>query len=424
MAGFSRYQTFVIGVLTFIQFTVILDFMILSPLGAMLMPALGLTPTQFGAVISVYAISAGLSGILAAGFADRYDRKSWLLFFYVGFVLGTLFCGLAPSYPTLLAARLVTGLFGGVLGSIVYSIITDLFPVEMRGRVMGFIQTAFAASQILGIPLSLFLANLWGWQAPFLLIVAISGCVGVVIWRGLKPMREHLRPQFSRQEMGAFHHLWATLQNPRYLYAFASTALLSTGGFMIMPFGSAFTVNNLKIALADLPQIYLVTGLSAMLIGPFIGRMSDRHGPLRIFTAGSAITLVMILIHTRLGETPLWLATLISVVLFVGISARIISSGALLTSVPSIESRGAFMSVNSSIQQFSGGIASMIAGWVVVQSSATSPLQHFDTLGNIVAGTTIITVIMFFGIQRMVSQPSKSHPTPSRQSPPRKRLGS
>ena len=115
---FTGYETFIIAILTILQFTVILDFMVLSPLGAILMPALTITPQQFGWVVSAYAFSAGVSGLTAAGFADKFDRKRMLLVFYAGFLAGTLFCGIAPDYHTLLAARILTGIFGGVISAI------------------------------------------------------------------------------------------------------------------------------------------------------------------------------------------------------------------------------------------------------------------------------------------------------------------
>src|SRR5471032_890944 len=164
---FSGYQKFVIGILAFLQFTIILDFMIISPLGAIVIPALHISPREFGLAVSVYAFSAGISGILAAGFADRFDRKRLLLFFYVGFTLGTALCAIAPNYHLLLLGRIVTGLFGGVIGSVVLAIVTDLFALQLRGRVMGFVQTAFAASQVLGIPAGLFLSNHWNWHVAF-----------------------------------------------------------------------------------------------------------------------------------------------------------------------------------------------------------------------------------------------------------------
>ena len=219
---FTGYQKFVIAVLAFLQFTIILDFMIISPLGAILMPALKISPAQFGLVVSAYAFSAGSSGLLAAGFADRFDRKKLLLFFYAGFLVGTLFCGLAPTYEFILGARIVTGIFGGVIGSIVLSIITDLFPYEMRGRVMGFVQTAFAGSQILGIPAGLFLANLWGWHSPFFMIVGVGIIAGALIIIYLKPINKHLE---LRTESTVLSHFTHTFSNPTYLWAFLFMAL-------------------------------------------------------------------------------------------------------------------------------------------------------------------------------------------------------
>ncbi|MEI8280549.1 MAG: MFS transporter, partial [Bacteroidota bacterium] len=171
---FTSYQKLVIVLLALTQFTVVLDFMVMSPLGDMLMKSMSLTTRQFGFAVSGYAFSAGISGILTAGFADKFDRKKLLLFFYIGFIVGTFLCSAANTYPLLMAARIVTGLFGGVIGSISMAIVADLYPIQERGRVMGFMQMGFGASQVLGIPISLFLANSWGWQMPFLMIVILA----------------------------------------------------------------------------------------------------------------------------------------------------------------------------------------------------------------------------------------------------------
>jgi predicted MFS family arabinose efflux permease len=404
-AQFTNYQKLVVGVLTFLQFTIILDFMVLSPLGAMLMPSLHVTAAQFSLIVSVYAFSAGISGFLTAGFADRFDRKKLLLFFYSGFLLGTLFCGTAPTYHFLLAARMITGLFGGVVGSVAFAIITDLFAFEMRGRVMGFIQTAFAASQILGIPVGLFLANLMGWHAPFLMIVSVGAIVGGIIVVYLKPIDAHLKLSTERK---AWQHLIATVSQSRYLQAFATTALLSTGGFMLMPFSSAYSVHNLGIDIHTLPLVYLVTGLCAMVAGPLIGRASDRFGKFRMFVFGTVLSTVMVLIYTRLGVTPLPMVMFISAVMFVGISSRMISSQALISAIPAAASRGAFMSVSSSIQQISGGFASILAGLIVAEES-TGVLRHFDILGYVVVGAMAITVVMMYFIHRTIPEtPSAS----------------
>ncbi|MCW3123941.1 MAG: transporter, partial [Flavipsychrobacter sp.] len=201
---FTPYQKFVIFILAITQFTVILDFMVMSPLGDMLMKSLDMKTSQFGLAVSAYAFSAGISGLLTAGFADRFDRKKLLLFFYIGFILGTVFCSMATSYPLLIAARIITGLFGGVIGSISMAIITDIFDIHHRGRVMGFIQLGFGASQVLGLPISLYIANIWGWPSPFVMVAALAAIVAILIMVKLEPVIKHLELQSDKS---AFTHL-------------------------------------------------------------------------------------------------------------------------------------------------------------------------------------------------------------------------
>lgn len=389
---FSRYQKFVIAVLAFLQFTIILDFMIISPMGAILMPALNITTAQFGLVVSAYAFSAGIAGILAAGFADRFDRKKFLLFFYTGFLAGTLFCAMAQNYHFLLFARMITGIFGGVVGSVVMSITTDLFPMNMRGRVMGFIQTSFAASQVLGIPAGLYFSNLWGWHAPFYLIVGVGAAVGAVIFTSLKPVNEHLKLQTDHN---AFSHLMGTLLTGRYHISFLVVSMLSIGGFMLMPFGSAFMVGNLRVGLSHLPFIYLVTGLAALVFGPLIGKASDTYGKYNVFVFGAIVSILTVLFYTRLGPSSLSTVVAVNVVMFVGIFSRMIPSQALNSAIPAPANRGAFMAICSSLQQMAGGVASMIAGYIVVQR-ADGGLEHFDTLGYIVATTAFVTIGLMY----------------------------
>jgi predicted MFS family arabinose efflux permease len=401
---FTGYQMFLVALLAFLQFSIILDFMIISPLGAIIMPDLGITPQRFGEIVSAYAFSAGASSLLAAGFADRFDRKKFLLFFYCGFVIGTALCGLASSYPQLLVARVVTGIFGGVIGSVVLAIVTDLFPLAMRGRVMGVVQTAFAASQVLGIPAGIYIANLWNWHVTFLAIILVAVPVGVIIVVYMKPVVGHLA---LKQESSPWRHLTATIFVPRYLLAFATTALLVTGGYMLMPFGSVFTVNNLGISLADLPTIYLVSGIFTIFTGPLVGRAADAFGKYPTFIFGCALTILMVFIYTHLGRVSLFTVILVTVLMFVGIFSRMIPSQALMSAIPEITKRGSFNAVSASVQQFSGGIASVIAGLIVAQGP-TGELQRFDVLGYIVISTTLVTLVLMYFINKAVSESSRS----------------
>ncbi|MDP2386694.1 MAG: MFS transporter [Bacteroidota bacterium] len=403
---FTKYQVFVIAILAILQFTVVLDFMVLSPLSDMLIKKLSITSAQFTLVVSAYGISAGISGLLAAGFADKFDRKKLLLFFYAGFILGTLFCGVAPDYNSLMAARIVTGVFGGVLSSISFAIITDLFEMQVRGRVMGFVQMAFAVSQVLGIPAGLYLANKFGWHIPFLMIVAFSVIVFTIILVKLKPVAEHLK---LKGQSNPVKHLVKTISNKRYITGFLGTVLLATGGFMLMPLGAAFSINNLKITNEQLPVVYLITGIFSMIFGPIIGKLSDSIGKFRMFAIGSILTMVMVFVYTNLAATPLWMVIILNVLLFVGVTSRMISASALMSGVPAPQDRGSFMGINSSIQYLSGGMASFIAGSLTFQNKE-GVFQHYERIGYVVIASMVVCAIMMWFINRMVNRSGLENP--------------
>jgi predicted MFS family arabinose efflux permease len=406
--AFTPYEIFVVAIIAFIQFTVILDFMVLSPLSAILLKEFDIDTAQFGLVVSAYAISAGVSGFFAAGFADKFDRKKLLMFFYTGFVIGTLLCAIAPNYEFLLFARIVTGIFGGVIGSISMAIVTDLFKLEVRGRVMGIVQTAFAVSQIMGIPVGLWLATNFGWNWPFWMIVGVSSAVGVVMMVYLKPVNAHL--QFQRKQNPVVH-LLSNLVKPDHLRGFAASIMLATGGYMLMPLGAAFSTHNLGISITILPLLYLITGLFSITFGPLSGFLSDKLGKLNVFIGGCLIALVMVGIFTQMETTPLWLAIVVNVILFAGLTARMVAASALISAVPAPQDRGAFMGINNSLQQFSGGISAGIAGVIVVKEPS-GWLSNYEILGYVVMVSLVGTIVLMYFVNRMVNKRISSPPTP------------
>jgi predicted MFS family arabinose efflux permease len=398
---FSGYQKFVIFILATTMFTVVLDFMVMSPLGDILMKSLSLKPSHFGMAVSAYAFSAGISGLLTAGFADRYDRKKLLLFFYVGFIAGTFLCGVVNTYPLLVGARIITGLFGGVIGSVSMAIVADLFELQRRGRVMGFMQMGFGASQVLGIPIGLYLANAWGWHAPFLWVASMAAVVAVFIAVRLQPLTKHLEVQ---QDKSAFTHLFHTIAKKDYRIGLTATALLSIGGYMMMPFGSAFAINNLHITQRQLPLLFMVAGLSTLIVMPVIGKLSDKIDKFKIFAIASAWMVLMVLIYTNLSTTPLIVVIILNVLMMAGVMSRMIPSTALITGIPALEDRGAFMSINSSLQQIAGGIAAALAGVIIVQKDKFSPLQHYNTLGYIIVCITAVSVFLLYRVSMLVQK--------------------
>jgi predicted MFS family arabinose efflux permease len=395
----SAAQRWVIFILAVTQFTVILDFMIMSPLGDFMMKSLSMKPAAFGVAVSAYAFSAGLSGLLTAGFADRFDRKKLLIFFYTGFILGTVFCGLSHNYVQLVAARIFTGLFGGVIGSISLAIIADLFTLQQRGRVMGFVQMGFGASQVLGVPIGLYVANLWDWEAAFLLVAAIAVFCAVLLVFKLPSINAHLSLQ---QDKSAFKHLWHTLRKRDYRVGFSAMAMLSVGGFMMFPFGSAFAVNNIGVSAEQLPQLFFISGVSALIIMPVIGKLSDKISKFKIFTVACIWMMVMVLVYTNMGTTAFWLVIILNILMMMGIMSRMIPATALVSGVPDMADRGAFMSVNASMQQIAGGVAAVIAGLIVVQKYKSAPLEHYNIVGYLVVAITLLSIYVMYRVTKIV----------------------
>ena len=395
----TRYQWLTVAILALTQFTVVLDFMVMSPLGDLLMKDFKVKPDQFGIVVSSYALAAGISGFLTAGFADRFDRKRLLVFFYSGFILGTLFCGMAESYNQLVWARILTGLFGGVMSSISMAIVADIFSLEQRGRVMGFMQMGFGLSQIVGIPLSLFIADMYHWQTPFYLIVGLSVGMLLAILLALKPINAHLT---LKRENSAFKHLLATIKNRNYRIGFMATAFMSLGGYFMMPWGSAFAVNNVGISQKELPLLFMIVGISTFMIMPLIGWLADKVNKFQLFMLASLVMIGSVLVYVHLGETTLFVLIVVNIFMMGGIMARMVPSQALTTSVPEAKDRGAFMSINSSLQQMAGGVAAMIGGKIVWQYSPSAPLMNFDLLGYVVIAVILINIYLTYRVYNYV----------------------
>ena len=373
--------------------------MVMAPLGDLLLKSLSISTQDFGIAVPAYAFSAGAAGLLTAGFADKFDRKKLLLFFYIGFIVGTLFCGLANSYETLVFARIFTGLFGGVIGSISMAIITDIFSLKQRGRVMGFIQMGFGASQVLGIPIGLYIANKWFWEAPFFMIVGLSILIAIAIGFYLKPVRDHLSLQPQKKVLT---HLWNTVKNKDYRIGFMSITMLSVGGFMMLPFGTIFAVNNLGVHPDQLPILFMISGVTSLTLMPFIGRLSDRVSKYKLFTIASIWLMIVSVVYTNFSQIPFALVVGTNILMMIGIMSRMVPSSALNSAVPDTADREAYMSITSSLQQISGGIAAAIAGLIVYQEHDNSPLVNYNIVAYVLVVVSTISIILMSRVNKLI----------------------
>ena len=382
-----RREWMLLFMLAAVQFCHIMDFVIVMPLGPQLMRAFAITPAQFGLIVSAYTFSAAASGLLAAFFMDRFDRKTALLGLLAGFGVGTLACAIAPTYGFLLLARIMAGAFGGVLAAVVFAIVGDEIPPARRGFAMGIVTSGFSAASVLGLPVGLFLAARSSWHSPFFLLVGLTAVVLAVGAMTLPSMRMHM----AAERASPLAEVTAVVREPRHLRAFALMVAMMFGGFTLTPFLSPYLVSNVGLGEVDLSYVYLFGGLTTLLAGPLSGRLADRYGHARIFVVMALLSLVPILAVSHLPRVPLWMALVVTSVMMAGFSARMVPAIALITGSVEPRRRGGFMSVNSSVQQMSAGLASMAAGQIVGGSEATG-ITHFGTVGWVAAACTVAAV--------------------------------
>lgn len=387
---FSRQEKMLLAILAAVQFSSIVDFMIMMPLGPQLMRIFGISPHQFGLLVSSYTFFAGLSGFAASFFMDKFDRKNCLMFFFVGFGIGTVACALSPTYHTLLLARGLTGIFGGVLSSLVMSIVSDAFSYERRGGAMGVVMTSFSMASVLGVPFSLYLANYFTWHAPFMFLGVVSLVLCGVIWFAIPPIRSHL----SQQVKEPIHRtITRILRNTNQMRALVFMAAVMFGHFAIIPFMSPSLVANAGMTEEQLPFMYMIGGLFTIFTSPFIGRMADRLGKHRLFFWGALITIIPYFILTQIGQTPLWLILIITSFMFVVSGGRMIPASALVSGTAEPKTRGSFMSIVSCVQQLTSALASYIAGIIVTQG-ANGELLHYELVGYLSIVTTFVAIYL------------------------------
>ncbi|MCM2309339.1 MAG: MFS transporter [Sulfuritalea sp.] len=377
-----------------VQFAHILDFMIMMPLGPILMQELGVGTHEFGLLVSSYTFSAAFTGLLAAMFVDRFERKRLLLTMFALFAVATLACGLAPGYWTLLAARGTAGAFGGVLGSMVQTMVGDLIPFERRGRASGTIMSAFSLSTVAGVPLSLYLANHFGWRFPFVFIAALSCGFLLLGWKMLPALRGHL-PSATVSETERAHPLAAmaaVLRDANHLRALLFMALIMFSGFSVIPYITIYVTANVGIRQEDIPLIYLFGGTATFFTSRLIGRLADVHGKIRVYRWMALCSMLPLLVQTHLGPVPLWLMIVWSTVFFIFVPGRMVPAMAIVTSAVQPRLRGTFLSMNGAVQQLASGAASYLGG-AMIAADVSGRIVGYGNVGWLAVGATVIAML-------------------------------
>lgn len=381
-------ERFLLLLLAAVQFTHIMDFMILMPLGPQLMREFDVGPQAFSWLVSAYTVSAGVIGFLSVFFVDRFDRRTLLLWVYAGFVLGTGACAVSHSHSALLLARVVCGAFGGVSGALVLAMIGDLVPPERRASGIGIVMTAFSAAAALGVPFGLYLAQKFNWEAPFWLLAGLAAMTWLAVWRWMPSLRGHLSAEHRAVSL---RPLLEHLGDPNALRALAFMAALIFGHFTIIPLLTPYLVSNVGLAENHVFLVYLVGGVLTIFTSPRIGRLADRRGRVPVYAGLVGIASLVTLAITHSGPLPLWVVLLQAAGFFVFASGRFVPGQALMTLAVPPQRRGSFMSLTSCVRDLMAGVTSAVGGWVVVKGP-TGQLLHYDRLGWLAVAAGLLSV--------------------------------
>ena len=390
-----KKENILILLMAAVQFTHIVDFVIMMPLGPQLMRNLNINPTQFGIVVSSYTFSAAISAIIGAFFLDKYNRKTAILFLYVGFIIGTLFCGLSSNYEILVAARIFTGAFGGLLGSLVLSIVADAVPPQELGKAIGIVMGAFSLASVIGIPLGLMIANYYSWNVPFYFVSALGSIIAIFIFYYMKDMKNHIVTSNSEK----WHSIVSKILNSKnQRNGLLLTFLLMSGHYTVISFLSPYMVSNVGFSEKQLSLIYLIGGFVTFFTSPIIGKYSDKFGKVKVFTFFSILIIPMILIVTNLPQISVAIALTLTTILFIIIGGRVIPATATVTSTVEPSQRGSFMAFNSAIQQLGSGFAAFTAGAIVFKNES-GIYENFNYVGFLAVAINIVAIIIISKIK-------------------------
>lgn len=377
----SSKERIILLLLAAVNFTHIMDFMIMMPLGNYLMPHFNISAQQFSMLVAAYTFSAGTASFLAASFADRFDRKKLLISAYAGFLLGTLLCAVAPSYGLLMAARIVAGVFGGLIGAQVLSIVADMIPFERRGVAMGIIMAAFSVASVFGVPFGLYLSKYISWHAPFYFVVAMGIVLIPLLIRYLPNMTAHLDNRQS-ERMNPFKLSWEIIKDKDQRLAILLTSTMMMGHFVIIPFLMPFLELNVGFSNSQTPLVYLVGGILTLITSPIIGKLADNKGKFKVFSYMILLAIAPIAMITNMPKIPFYFVLCITGFWFIVSTGRAIPAQAIVSEIVPPARRGSFMNINSSIQQLAVGLASVAAGLIVIKTPENT-IENYNITGYI-----------------------------------------
>ena len=384
-----------------IQFTHVVDFMIMMPLGPQLTELFTISDAQFGLLVSAYTFAAGISGLLAASFIDRFERKRLMLVLYVLFALTTLACALAPTYGMLMLARVAAGTFGGILSAMTQTVIGDVIPFARRGRATGLVMTSFSLATVIGVPSGLFLANHAGWHSSFIAIAVACAVVGLLAVLSMPRLDKHVAQARGQDVLFAIRGVWADHNHRR---ALGMSSAMMFAAFTVVPYITIYMQSNHVLLPTEIPFIYLSGGIVTLLTARWIGVLTDKVGKRKMLQRMLVLSMLPITVTTLMQPLPLPVVLFVSSSLFFCMNARMIPGMALLTSAAQPQFRGAFMSLNGAVQSLSIGLATWIGG-LLIQRNAQGQVTHYWLCALAAVLATLLAYALAQKVKMHTSEP-------------------
>ncbi|MEO0045263.1 MAG: hypothetical protein RL705_454 [Bacteroidota bacterium] len=393
----KRNEVILVVLMALLNFTHILDFMIMMPLGNILMPKWNLTTSEFSIIVSSYSLTAFVSSFFAIFFADKFDRKKLLLFGYSGFLIGTFACAFAFGTYSMILARILTGLFGGLISAQILSIIADVIPYERRGRAMGMLMGGFALASVIGVPFGLFLANKYDWHYPFLVVATFGLLLLPFLFRFVPNVNAHLlNPIKLKERISNFYDIFS---NQAQITALLFSFLLITGHFIIVPLINPYLVYNVGVPQEYTPLIYLVGGICSLISAQIIGKLADSYGKRTVFVWAALVSTFFVVLITNMPHWQLFIVLGIFGFWFSSSTGRTVPGQAMITQAVTSQTRGSFMSLNSCVQSLGTGFASLMSGWITY-SDAKFAIHNYNYLGYISISLILLCVLLSYQLER------------------------
>lgn len=352
-----------VGSISFISSMV---FSLVGSLAPAFQKELGIPAQQIGMIMGVYMLSSSISGFLGTLYLDRFDRRKALAFGLTGVVVGLLLTGMAPTFSTLIAARILSGVFAGPSNSLAIATLVDNIPHERRGRALGVISGFQALAQIIGIPVGLWVTDMFGtWRAPFLAIAAYAALTNVLVIVNLKPQRAHLVNAANFAVRERLRLLGRLLSRPLCLLTYGLQMTGVVPLVAITTIMSVYFINNLGFSNDDQRTLYLVGGgvnvISALfLVGPAIDKVGAG-----VVSLASTVLMTVTIMMAYLGFNPglPWIA--VFALFFITSSARLIVTQTTSMRIPQPDERAGFQSLSSSIQAAAMGLSSFSTSFLL-----------------------------------------------------------